>query len=131
LWAAFRHGAFAPSPPPWVGFLMLLEDAPGSTRAVRASEPHFRVFPEFRNASYAKRYEVLQTKLVRERLYDSACLLLSPKPTGPTAAYSEPTAELSFRNFITPLLGRALAVAAAQPPAPPTPPRVETTDVPD
>ena len=39
-------------------------------------EPHFQVFPEFREASYAKRYEILMTKLVRERLYDSAALFL-------------------------------------------------------
>jgi hypothetical protein len=52
LWAAFRQGAFAPSTPPWVGYLMLLEHAPESTRPVRASEPHFKVFPEFCDASY-------------------------------------------------------------------------------
>jgi hypothetical protein len=68
LWAAFRQGAFAPSSPPWVGYLMLLEEAPASTRAVRASAPHFPVFPEFRDSSYARRYELLLTKLVRERL---------------------------------------------------------------
>lgn len=125
LWAAFRQGAFAPSAPPWVGFLMLLEDAPGSARPVRATEPHFPVFPEFRNASYAKRYELLLTKLVRERLYDSACLLLSPRPSVDPAVFFEPSTELCFRNFVTPLLGRAMAVAAAQPPAPAQPPRVE------
>jgi len=57
--------------------MMLLEDAPASMRPVKAREPHFKVFPEFRDASYGKRYEILLTKLVRERLYDSACFLLS------------------------------------------------------
>lgn len=28
-WAAFREGAFRGSPRPWLGYLMLLEDAPG------------------------------------------------------------------------------------------------------
>jgi len=46
-------------------------------RPVRPQDPHFKVFPEFKAASCAKRYEVLLTKLVRERLYDSACFLLS------------------------------------------------------
>jgi hypothetical protein len=77
IWAAYREGAFKPSQRPWLGYLMLLEEVPGSMRPVRAKEPHFKVFPEFRQASYAKRYEILLTKLVRDRLYDSACLLLS------------------------------------------------------
>ena len=75
LWAAFREGAFAPSAKPWLGYLMLLEDSPGSTTPVRLREPHFQVFPDFRDASYAKRYEILLTKMVRERLYDAACFL--------------------------------------------------------
>ncbi len=124
LWAAFRQGAFAPSPPPWLGYLMLLEEAPESTRPVRASEPHFKVFPEFKDASYAKRYEILLTKLVRERLYDGACLLLSSRTEGLKGRYTEPSPELSFRNFLTPLLGRAMAAAQSQPPAPPAPPKV-------
>ena len=48
---------------------MLLEEAPGSMNRVRAREPHFQVFSELEEASYAKRYEILLTKLVRERLY--------------------------------------------------------------
>ena len=82
IWAAYREGAFKPSARPWLGYMMLLEQAPGSIRPVRAQEPHFKVFPEFKNASYAKRYEILLTKLVRERLYDSACFLLSDAKTG-------------------------------------------------
>ena len=70
IWAAYREGAFKPSARPWLGFFMLLEQAPRSTAPVRAREPHFKVFPEFKNATYAKRYEILLTKLLRERLYD-------------------------------------------------------------
>src|ERR1035438_8640377 len=39
--------------------------------------PDFKAFPEFQDASYAKRYEILLGKLVRERFYDAACFLLS------------------------------------------------------
>jgi hypothetical protein len=61
LWAAYREGAFKPSERPWLGYFMLLEDAPGSTSPVRVKEPHFKVFPEFRDASYAERYGLLLT----------------------------------------------------------------------
>jgi hypothetical protein len=109
LLAAFREGAFAPTARPWLGYLMLLEDCEGSTRPIRNQEPHFAVFPEFRHSSYATRYEILLTKLIRERLYDGACLVLSDRQSGLEGAYSEPVAELSFRSFAESLMGRALA----------------------
>jgi hypothetical protein len=91
--------------------MMLLEDAPSATRPVRAQEPHFKVFPEFKSASYAKRYEILLTKLVRERLYDSACFLLSDGKHGPKGSYKEPAEELNFEKFMTSLLARAISVS--------------------
>ena len=90
---------------------MLLEESTASTVPVKAREPHFKVFPEFQNASYAKRYEVLLTKMVRERLYDSACFLLSEAGSGRSGDFKEPAPELSFENFLPSLLARAIAIA--------------------
>jgi hypothetical protein len=67
--------------------------------------------PEFKDASYAKRYEVLLTKLVRERLYDAACFLISSAEDGVRGVYREPAPELSFENFVTSLVAKAIAVA--------------------
>lgn len=114
LWAAYREGAFKPSARPWLGYLMLLEDAPGSTRPVKAQEPHFKVFEEFTSASYARRYEILLTKLVRERLYDATCFLMSNSTDGLKGQYSEPVAELNFTNFISSLIAKAIARAKTQ-----------------
>jgi hypothetical protein len=111
LWAAYREGAFKPSARPWLGYLMLLEEAPRSTSPVRSREPHFKVFPEFKEASYADRYEILLTKLVRERLYDAACFLLSDAAGGVNGRYREPSQELGFQNFIASLLAKAIAVS--------------------
>jgi restriction endonuclease XhoI-like protein len=111
IWAAYREGAFKPSARPWLGYMMLLEEAPESTRPVRAQEPHFKVFPEFKDASYAERYEILLTKLVRERFYDSACFLLSDAKTGRKGNYKEPADELNFEKFMASLLARAISVA--------------------
>jgi hypothetical protein len=113
-WAAFREGAFRRSPKPWLGYLMLLEDATGSTRPVSVAEPHFPVFDEFRDASYAKRYEILLTKMVRERLYDAASLILSSSDAGRNGAFSEPCAELTFANFAESLVARAIAYSRTQ-----------------
>lgn len=109
LWAAYREGAFKPSARPWLGYMMLLEEAPGSTHAVKAQEPHFTVFEEFKSASYAKRYEILLTKLVRERLYDATCFLMSNSTEGVKGLYKEPDPELSFANFASSLLAKAMA----------------------
>lgn len=110
-WAAYREGAFRGSPKPWLGYLILLEDAAGSTCPISVAEPHFPVFDEFRGASYAKRYEILLTKMVRDRLYDAACLILSPRDASETGAFTEPCAELSFITFAESLLARAIAYA--------------------
>jgi hypothetical protein len=111
IWAAYREGAFKPSIRPWLGYLMVLEDAPESLRPVRAKETHFKVFSEFREASYARRYEILLTKLVRERLYDAACFLMSNSKSGVKGLYREPVPELNFANFVASLIGKALAVS--------------------
>lgn len=101
FWTAYREGAFPLSPRPWLGFVFILEDCPGSRRPIRASESHFPVRPEFREASYADRYEQLLTKLVRERLYDGACLLLTERPASPRSSirHTSPQAALSFPKF--------------------------------
>lgn len=65
LWTAYREGAFATSPSPWLGYLLLLEDSPRARRPVEVKEPHFQVFEEFRDTSYARRYELFCRKLGR------------------------------------------------------------------
>ena len=116
IWAAYREGAFKPSSRPWLRYMMLLEEAPGSMRPVKASEPHFKVFPEFKEASYGKRYEILLTKLVRERLYDSACFLLSDPKRGAKGEYREPAPELTLEKFLASLLARATAISRTRQP---------------
>lgn len=111
LWTAYREGVFKPSEKPWLGYLILLEHEARSASPVSVNEPHFKVLPEFEGASYAKRYELLCLKMMRERLYDSACFLLSGKKGGARGEYSEPCSELAFRNFAASLTSRALAYA--------------------
>jgi hypothetical protein len=111
LWAAYREGAFKPSARPWLGYVFILEDCPKSQSPVSVREPHFKVFPEFQNASYAKRYEILLTKLLRERLYDGASLLLTAHDTGAKGQFTTPCEELSFRAFAAGLSARAMAFA--------------------
>jgi hypothetical protein len=114
LLTAYREGAFRNSPRPWLGYLMLLEETPRSTNPVAVSEPHFKVFEEFRGASYAKRYELFCQRLVRERLYDAACFILSDTVGGSKGLFKEPAPELSFGNFVASLTGRAIAYSRSK-----------------
>ena len=111
LWAAYCEGAYAPSQRPWLGFVFILEDCVKSQTGVRVKEPHYPVFPEFQGASYAKRYEILLTNLLRDRLYDGSCLLLSDAVAGRKGQFITPSVELSFRAFATGLVAHAAAFA--------------------
>ncbi len=106
LWTAFREGAFNSTIRPWLGYLFLLENCPHSTRSVRTREPHFPVFPEFKDASYAKRYELFCRKLVRERHYTSATFLMSPRDRGLNGEYTEPAKDLAFHLFAKSLVAQ-------------------------
>jgi hypothetical protein len=100
LWTAYREGAFNATIRPWLGYLFLLDDCANSRRAVKVQEPYFKVFPEFVNASYARRYELFCRKLVRERHYSASTFLLSCKESGLQGAYAEPASDLTFDLFV-------------------------------
>jgi hypothetical protein len=109
IWAAYREGAFKPSSRPFLGYFMLLEDCDRSRSPVKVNAPHFPVFSEFNGASYRARYSILVEKLLRERLYDGACLMLSSAETGLSGDYVEPNPELTFAKFVTPLVAQVSA----------------------
>jgi hypothetical protein len=110
LLTAYREGKFAASCKPWLGWLMLLEDCPRSRSPVRVDEPHFDAFAEFRDASYVERYRIFCERLMRERLYDAACLVLSEKKVGlETGRYREPDKESNFAAFADSLIAHASA----------------------
>ena len=99
LWTAYREGAFLSSPQPFLGYFFMLEDCPASNTSVRVHEPHFKVFPEFVNASYARRYEVFCRRLLLERHYTSATFITSERAKGEEGAYRVPTEDLSVEMF--------------------------------
>jgi hypothetical protein len=109
FWRAYQENGFKTTMKPFLGYIMLLEHDEFSTRPVRESEPHFQVRPEFKNTSYARRYQVFCEKANREGLYDATAFLMSEKTGGLEGDYIEPSKELTFRNFAAALFGRAVA----------------------
>jgi len=112
LWTAYREGAFRESSRPWLGYLFILEDCAASRQPVSVREPHFEVFPEFRDASYARRYELFCRKLVLERHYTAAAFLMSDKSHGLHGEYAEPAHDLNFERFARSLVAHLGAWAS-------------------
>lgn len=111
LWTAYREGAFGEQSRPFVGWLMLLEDADGSRSPVRDASPHFPIFPDFQNTSYADRYNVMCRRLIQEQLYSAASILLSPRSAADTGEYSELSELTGLRTFVVELGAHVAAEA--------------------
>ena len=92
---------------------MVLEDCPAVHAPVKVEEPHFEVFAEYKGASYAKRYELLCERLVREHLYDAAAVILTSQAQGlRTGDYHEPNTAIGWRKMMAQLAGHVAAIAA-------------------
>ena len=113
LATAYREGAFGVQERPFVGWLMVVEDAPASRAPVKDKSPHFPVFPEFAGASYLQRYDILCQKLAREQLYSSAAVIATPRTAVADGAYTELSPMTGLRSFVATLAGH-IAVEAAR-----------------
>lgn len=109
LWTAFREKAFGSAVRPWIGYMFLLEESKRSTSPVGVKEPHVKVFPEFRDSSYAQRYELFCRRLVLERHYDAAAFLMSNAEKGALGDFSEPASDLAFQSFANSLVAHVAA----------------------
>lgn len=112
LWTAYREGAFGKHSRPFVGWLMMVEDAPESRRPVNDRSPHFPIFPEFQGASYLKRYDVLCQRLIQEQLYTTASVIASPRTAAQDGAFADLSEMTSLKTFVTSFAGHIAAEAA-------------------
>ena len=112
LWTAYREGAFGKQERPFVGWLMVVEDAPKSRAPVKDQSPHFPVFKEFTGASYQKRYDILCQRLTLEQLYSSAAVIATPRTAIADGSYSELSGMTGLRSFVAALAGHIATEAA-------------------
>ena len=92
--------------------MIMVEDAPGSRSPVRDASPHFPVLPEFKGASYLKRYDLLCQRLIQEQLYTAAAILTSPRRAVTTGEYAELSDMTGLKAFVAALAGHCAAEAA-------------------
>lgn len=100
LWTAHREGAFGKITRPFAGYLILLEDAKASRTPVKDMSPNFPLFSEFRQASYADRYNILCEKLMAEGLYTAAAVILSPRSASKSGVYSQISDMTGLKSFV-------------------------------
>lgn len=111
FWTAFREGRFGATRP-WLGYLFMIADDPKSSRPTRSREPLFSIDEVFRGASYKERAELFCRRLVRERLYDAACFIISSRD--PQSEIEEPAEDMTFSRFLASIRGHARYVLEAE-----------------
>lgn len=112
FWTAYKKGGFNPSQRPWLGYLFMLEEERGSMSPKRRLNlAPYKIDEAFQERSYAQAYEEVCQRLVRELLYDAACFFTSNRIDGLKGKFSQPSDELSIRNFAISLHARAAAFA--------------------
>ncbi len=107
FWTTERHGLFGADTssgtsdprPPFLGYMMLLEDRAESRKEMNPKTKTFSIDKEFSAASYADRYLITANRLISERLFDSVAIMLSPRPTIKAASYSSLSEPTNIRSL--------------------------------
>lgn len=128
IWTAYREGRFGiDAPPPFLGYLFLLEDRDNVKKPVANKEPYFKVDPVFQGKAaapnkkgevkhmgitYAERYEMLCRRLVLERIYNASCFLMATNSKN--TVIRQPASDLTFKRFSAALQGHAVGFLGSQ-----------------
>lgn len=108
FWTSFKWQSFNQQMPPWVGYLMVVENDQKSTSPVSISEPIFLAREEFKNTSYLERFHIFCSRLMSERHYSAAGLLWTKKDYS-YGCFPDDTGILkfleSFRLFVLSKIG--------------------------
>lgn len=103
LWRAYEAGLIG-NVRPWLGFVFVIEDSKRSTVPVKdQGSPIYAPDRYFEETSYIDRYRLLFQRLVRERLYDVACLITTERMGG---IHPETAVEVSTQNLTAAIAGR-------------------------
>lgn len=107
IWRAFEEGTLGDIRP-WLGYVMVLEEAKKSTSPVKIDGTPFPPEPIFVGESYKGRYAILCDRLIKERLYDAAWFVT----TNSSGVVDEPRDSVNFANFTAAIAGRVAYVNA-------------------
>ncbi len=101
---AQSEGLFGKGASPFLGYFLLVEDAPGSQRPVTLKSSHFPADEVFQETSYQQRMRILCERMVEQQLYSAASILVAPN--SPTSGeFSDLSPTTGFRYFLSRLAG--------------------------
>lgn len=107
FWKAYREKVLGVPPAPWTGYFFMLEGDDGSETPIRISKRKSFLEPMaiFEGSSYMRRYEILCERLMLERDYAAASLLVTTKggeivPCGNKALSFASFCESLYRHLI-------------------------------
>lgn len=106
FWTAYREKSLNDQPSPWLGFLIIVEDSAKSNSYVRTSSPYFPIRKEFQNTTYAERYDLLCKKLMIERHYSYASLLLTKNATNYRSLSKMTAIDELIKSFVSHLISK-------------------------
>ncbi|GAB3067436.1 PaeR7I family type II restriction endonuclease [Micromonospora schwarzwaldensis] len=109
---AYDHGLLGRLRP-WLGYLLLVEEAPASIRPGRPRSGTFPVDPSFAETSYVDRYVILCKRLRSAGLYDATCLLTSAREAD--AHIRQPDPEIGFAALVSAIMARTEEVGLRHP----------------
>lgn len=109
---AYRESALGKRPRPFLGWLMLVEDAPGSRTPVRDPSLRDSALPGFKDTSYIQRSNILCQRLMQDQLYTAACVIAAPRRAVADGQYVELDALTGLGNLVTTFAAHVAAEAA-------------------
>lgn len=102
---------------PWMGWAMIF-DPTTAGNPVRRGALNFPLDPAFNDATYTKRYQVLVNRLMQERVYNFASVILTKPNDGPRGVYQDLDPNASFKQFLASLAGHVAGHLAGTKPRP-------------
>lgn len=76
--------------PPWLGFVMVLEETDKTEASIKKMKTVFPSDDEFENISYSGQYRIALSRFVSEKLYDAGWFLTTRRETDSSFSYKEP-----------------------------------------
>jgi hypothetical protein len=105
VWKAVEREIIVSPLRPWLGYLMLIEDNVAWNAIPKPRSAVWPPDPIFNGASPADRASIFFDRMVRERLLDSACVMLANRTTGEVRYKHD---SLTFQAFAAAMFGRTL-----------------------
>lgn len=100
-----NNGSFG-AVPPWLGFIMVLEETEETERALTARKTVFPQDEVFEDLSYSGSYQVALSRFVGEKLYDAAWFVTTKREGNNKFSYSEPLATATASTLAGLIQGR-------------------------